>query len=76
MTDIYYIGYKLCNNCPNCHTSLKIKKINLSIPLYCCCKGKEETVHISEIYNQIKIKERYAFTGRREYNNNLTSFIK
>ena len=75
MTDIYYIGYKLCNNCPNCHTSLKIKKINLSIPLYCCCKGKEETVHISEIYNQIKIKERYAFAGRREYNNNLTSFI-
>ena len=77
MSDVYYIGYKLCNNCPNCHTSLKIKKINLSIPLYCCCKGKEEIVHISEIYNQIKIKERYTFTGRREYNYNynFTSFI-
>ena len=75
MTDIYYIGYKLFMNCPNCHTTPKIKKINLSIPLYCCCKGKKEIVHISEIYNKIKIKERYAFTERREYNNNLTSFI-
>ena len=75
MTDAYYIGYKLFINCPNCHTTPKIKKINLSIPLYCCCEGKEEIVHISEIYKQIQIKERFTFTGRIEYNNNLPLFI-
>ena len=76
MSDRYYIGYRLYANCPNCNSQAKITKLNLCIPLECSCKEKTEIFHISEIYNQIKIKERYAFTGRREYNNNLTSFIK
>ena len=77
MSDRYYIGYRLYVNCPNCNSNIKITKLNLCIPLECSCKGQAQIVHISEIYNQIKINESSTFVKKIEkYNkNNLNSFI-